>query len=279
MSTRPPTAAVIGWPIAHSKSPSIFHHWLARHGVDGLYERIAVPPERIDAFLEAFSTHGLVGANVTVPHKEAALRHAEPDAVARAIGAVNTLWLEDGALLGTNSDCAGFMRNLDDAAPGWAEGAEGALVLGAGGAARAVAYGLLERGVRPVLLANRTRDRAEALAAAFPGTRVIDWARRDAAVGEVGLVVNTTVLGMKGKDPLALDLSAARPGTVVADIVYTPLATPLLIDAAARGLPAVGGLGMLLHQAAVGFEKWFGIAPAVDPPLFDAVEAELAGEA
>ena len=276
MGIRPRKAAVIGWPVWHSRSPAIFRHWLDRHGIEGSYERIAVPPDGIDAFLDGFAASGLVGANVTVPHKEAAFRHAVPDAAARAIGAVNTLWLEDGVLHGTNSDGDGFLRNLDEQAPGWSVGGRGALVIGAGGAARAIVHGLASRGVRPIAIANRTPERAGLLAAAFPTVaEAVAWDAIPREVARAGLVVNTTVLGMAGSPALDVDLSGAGPATVVADIVYVPLETPLLASARARGLRTVDGLGMLLHQAAVGFEKWFGLRPAVDAALREAILAEI----
>ncbi len=278
MSSHPPTAAVIGWPIAHSRSPLVHRYWLARYGIDGLYERIAVPPAGIDRFLATFQNHGLVGANVTVPHKEAALRYARADDTARAIGAVNTLWLEDGVLHGTNSDCEGFLANLDQETPGWADGRPVALVIGAGGAARAVLHGLRARGFRSIFLANRTAARAEALARDFPGVEPVPWEERSAFVPRAGLLVNTSVLGMKGEPALDLALDGAAADTVVSDIVYVPLETPLMAAARAQGLRVAGGLGMLLHQAAVGFERWFGVRPAVDDGLYAEIAGDLEGE-
>ncbi|SCW73031.1 shikimate dehydrogenase [Ancylobacter rudongensis] len=269
--------AIIGHPVSHSRSPLIHGYWLARHGIDGAYGVRAVAPGDIDSFLAAFAASGLVGGNVTVPHKEAAFRAcAARDAVAEALGAVNTLWLEDGALHGANTDVHGFLANLDAAEPDWARALGEAVVLGAGGAARAVVYGLLQRGVDRVVVANRTRARGEALRDTF-GPRVlpIDW--RDLGGRLVGcrLLVNTTSLGMKGQPPLDIDLSPLSPDALVTDIVYVPLETPLLKAAKARGLATVDGLGMLLHQAVPGFERWFGVRPEVTAELRALVIADL----
>ncbi|RTL99055.1 shikimate dehydrogenase [Ancylobacter aquaticus] len=269
--------AIIGHPVSHSRSPLIHGYWLARHGIDGAYGVRDVAPGDIDSFLAAFAASGLVGGNVTVPHKEAAFRAcATRDSVAQALGAVNTLWLEDGTLNGANTDVHGFLANLDAAVPDWARALGEAVVLGAGGAARAVVYGLLERGVDRVVVANRTRARAEVLRDQF-GPRVlpIDW--RDLGGRLVGcrLLVNTTSLGMKGQPPLDIDLSPLSPDALVTDIVYVPLETPLLKAAKARGLATVDGLGMLLHQAVPGFARWFGVRPEVTAELRALVIADL----
>lgn len=273
-------AAIIGHPVAHSRSPLIHGYWLKQHGIDGDYGRLDVAPEAIEAFLADFPASGLIGANVTVPHKEAAFRAArERDPVAEALGAVNTLWLENGTLHGANTDVHGFLANLDAAEPEWARALGEAVVLGAGGAARAVVYGLLSRGIDRVVVANRTLARAEALRDQF-GPRVlpVDW--RDLAGRLTGcrLLVNTTSLGMKGQPPLDLDLSALSPDAVVSDIVYVPLETPLLKVAKARGLKTVDGLDMLLHQAVPGFERWFGVRPQVTPELRALAIADLAAK-
>lgn len=269
--------AIIGHPVSHSRSPLIHGYWLARHGIDGAYGVRDVAPGDIDSFLAAFAASGLVGGNVTVPHKEAAFRAcATRDSVAQALGAVNTLWLEDGALHGANTDVHGFLANLDAAEPDWARALGEAVVLGAGGAARAVVYGLLQRGVDRVVVANRTRARGEALRETF-GPRVlpIDWRDLGGRLNGCRLLVNTTSLGMKGQPPLDIDLSPLSPDALVTDIVYVPLETPLLKAAKARGLATVDGLGMLLHQAVPGFERWFGVRPEVTAELRALVIANL----
>lgn len=261
--------AVIGHPVAHSRSPLIHGYWIAEHGIDGTYGRRDVPPEEIAGFLADFSAGGLVGANVTVPHKEAAFAAAvERDPVAEALGAVNTLWLEDGRLHGANTDVHGFLANLDAAEPEWDRALDEAVVLGAGGAARAIVYGLISRGIGRVTVANRTLSRAEALRGQF-GDKVlpVDWRDLAGTLPGARLLVNTTSLGMKGQPPLDIDLSLLSPDAVVTDAVYVPLETPLLRAARARGLAAVDGLGMLLHQAVPGFARWFGVTPQVTPAL------------
>jgi shikimate dehydrogenase len=271
-------ACVVGWPVEHSRSPLIHNYWLSRYGIDGEYRREAVRKQDFAAFIAALAARGYVGANVTVPHKEAALALSQPDERAHAVGAVNTLWLEGDALRSTNTDVEGFLDNLDACAPHWDRDTGKALVLGAGGAARAVIFGLLSRGVERVAVANRTTSRAEALRASF-GRRlhIADWARLEAELGDAALVVNTTTLGMHGQPALALDLARLRSHAVVADIVYVPVVTPLLAAAKARGLITADGLGMLLHQAVRGFVLWFGKTPEVTGALRTLVEADLAG--
>lgn len=271
-------ACVIGWPVEHSRSPTIHRYWLARYGIDGAYEKEAVAPGALAEFLETLGARGYVGANVTLPHKEATLVAARvTDEAAVAIGAANTLWLSpSGALHAANSDAYGFVTNLDSQAPEWNEGLGAILVLGAGGAARAILFGLIEACSARILLANRTRARAEALAEIFgPRIEVIDWEARSEALAACGLLVNTTSLGMTGQAPLEIDLAALAGDAVVADIVYNPLETKLLAAARARGLKAVDGLGMLLHQAVPGFEHWFGVRPEVTPELKAHVAATL----
>jgi shikimate dehydrogenase len=271
-------ACVIGWPVAHSRSPVIHRYWLKLYGLDGAYEQEAVRPEEIEDFLHSLGQRGYEGANVTLPHKEAALAGADrPDAAATAIGAANTLWLDDKGLLhASNTDAYGFMTHLSAEAPDWNKGKRPVMVLGAGGAARAILHGLLEAGASKILLANRTEDRAKALAQSF-GSRVslIPWGDRNRALAGCGLLVNATSLGMTGKPPLDLDLSALPLDATVADIVYSPLQTPLLAAAKARGNRTVDGLGMLLHQAVPGFERWFGVRPEVTPELRAYVAAHL----
>jgi shikimate dehydrogenase len=271
-------ACVIGWPVEHSRSPIIHRYWLAKYGIDGAYDKEAVTPDALAEFLGSLGKRGYVGANVTLPHKEAALAAARfTDEAAVTIGAANTLWLTpDGALHAANTDAYGFMTNLDAEAPQWNEGLGAVMVLGAGGAARAVLFGLIEAGVPRILLANRTRPRAEALAKVFGlSVEVIDWEARSEALSACGLLINTTSLGMTGQAPLDIDLVALPADAVVTDIVYNPLETKLLCDARARGLTAVDGLGMLLHQAVPGFERWFGVRPEVTPELKAHVVATL----
>jgi shikimate dehydrogenase len=271
-------ACVIGWPVAHSRSPVIHRYWLKLYGVDGAYEMEAVRPEEIGDFLYSLGQRGYEGANVTLPHKEAALAAADrPDAAATAIGAANTLWLDDKGLLhASNTDAYGFMTHLSAEAPDWNKGKRPVMVLGAGGAARAILHGLLDAGASKILLANRTEDRAKALAQSF-GSRVslIPWGDRNRALAGCGLLVNATSLGMTGKQPLDLGLSALPLDATVADIVYSPLQTPLLAAAKARGNRTVDGLGMLLHQAVPGFQLWFGVRPEVTPELRAYVAAHL----
>jgi shikimate dehydrogenase len=271
-------ACVIGHPVAHSRSPVIHRHWLKQYGIDGDYTREDIAPEAIGEFLAHLGAHDYVGANITVPHKAAAFRalhHAEP--VATALKVANTVWLENGRLHGTNTDVHGFLANLDGALPGWNIEAEQAVILGAGGAARAVVYALLDRGFPRVIVANRTLARAEALIAEF-GNRVTAETM-DSLTGwlpDADLLVNTTSLGMSGQPPLELDLAPMQQGAAVYDIVYVPLETPLLAAARARGLRTVDGLGMLLHQAVPAFEKFFGVRPEVTQALRAEVLADLA---
>jgi shikimate dehydrogenase len=270
-------ACVIGWPVAHSRSPVIHRYWLKLHGLDGAYELEAVRPEEIEGFLKGLGHRGYTGANVTLPHKEAALAAADrPDQAATTIGAANTLWLDDKGLLhASNTDAYGFMTHLAAEAPEWNKGKRPVVVLGAGGAARAILHGLIEAGATKILLANRTEGRAKALAEGFgAGVSVIPWEDRSRALAGCGLLVNATSLGMTGKS-LDIDLSALPADAIVADIVYSPLETKLLAAARARGNRIVDGLGMLLHQAVPGFERWFGVRPKVTPELRAYVVAHL----
>lgn len=272
-------ACVIGWPVEHSRSPLVHRYWLKRYRIDGSYGKIAVPPEELAAAFARLRVEGYRGCNVTLPHKEAALALAdEADEVARAVGAANTLWFEGDRLCATNTDGYGFITNLSLAAPHWREGAQTAAVLGAGGAAHAILKGLLDEGVAQIRLLNRTRARAEDLAKRFDAAiTVADWEDREAALEGCGLLVNTTSLGMVGAPALEIDLEGLADRAVVADIVYTPLETGLLRRAKACGLAAVDGLGMLLHQAVPGFEKWFGLRPEVDDELRALIAADLEG--
>ena len=266
-------AGVIGWPVAHSRSPRLHGFWLERHGIDGAYLPLPVRPEDFAATIHGLRAAGFAGANVTIPHKQAAIALCdELGPAARRVGAVNTLVFRDGRIHGSNTDGFGFIENLR--AHRVDPGAGPALVLGAGGAARAVAAALLDAGAQ-VTIANRTGGRAEELAATLPGLRTIDWASRADALADAALLVNTTSLGMTGNHSLEISLARAAPGLAVADIVYAPLETPLLAAARAAGLRAVEGLGMLLHQARPGFAAWFGVAPTVDDALYRFVAADL----
>jgi shikimate dehydrogenase len=268
-------ACLIGWPAAHSRSPLIHHYWLRTLGIEGGYVIEAVPPDEFQDFVFRLSLRGFVGANVTIPHKERALILSKPDARASAVGAANTLWYEGAELRSTNTDIEGFINNLDTCAAGW-DAATDALVLGAGGSARAVVFGLIERGIKRVHLANRTVGRARALADQFgAGVDPVSWDAIGDLLPRAGLLVNTTSLGMHGQPPLEVDVGLLPPHAVVADLVYVPLQTPLLSAAQARGLKSADGLGMLLHQAVRGFELWFGQRPEVTSELRDLVEADL----
>ena len=273
MTTR---AFVVGHPIAHSRSPLIHGTWLVEHGIDGSYDAIDVAPAALPAFFDRLHQGEFAGGNVTIPHKEAVFGLCDTvDPLAEQIGAVNTLVVTDGKVHGTNTDYLGFLGNLDAGAPGWSERLDRALVLGAGGAARAVIVALQSRGI-PMILLNRTRATADRLAAEFEGDITVAPLE---AVGEVaphvGLVVNTTSVGMHDTRFEGFDAGALRPDTLVTDIVYSPLVTPLLADARAHGLRTVDGLGMLLHQAVPGFEAWFGVRPSVTPALRARIAATL----
>ena len=268
-------ACIIGWPVDHSRSPLIHNYWLKTYGIAGEYRREAVAPDQFGAFIQSLAVRGYAGANVTVPHKEAALALSQPDERARAIGAANTLWF-DGGLRSTNTDVEGFLNNLDACAPGWDRGLNKAVVLGAGGAARAVIYGLLERGAQSIVVVNRTASRANALRERFGDRlRVASWVELDSRLGDAALLVNTTTLGMHSQPPLTADLGRLPGHAIVADLVYVPLVTPLIKAAKARGLRTADGLGMLLHQAVGGFALWFGKKPEVTPQLRALLETDL----
>jgi shikimate dehydrogenase len=274
----PRAACVIGWPVEHSRSPLIHTYWLRQLGIKGEYRREAVAPDRLTDFIAHLSERGYVGANVTVPHKEAVMRLSQPDALAQAVGAANTLWLDGGVLRATNTDVEGFVASLDAAVASWATGLDNAVVLGAGGASRAVIFGLIERGVCHVRVVNRSFDRAAAMRTRFGDAVVaVAWDQRNDALADAGLLVNTTTLGMAGQPSLDIDLRRLGAGAVVADIVYSPLTTPLLAAARARGLAAADGLGMLLYQARGAFARFFGTRPQVTPALRALVEADLVG--
>jgi shikimate dehydrogenase len=278
MTTTNRAACVIGWPVEHSRSPLIHNYWLGRYAIAGEYTREPVRPEDFAAFVETLAARGYVGANVTVPHKEAALALSEPDDRARAVGAANTLWFDGALLRATNTDVEGFLGNLDAGVPDWTRTSATALVVGAGGAARAVIYGLLTREVERIVVLNRTFGRAELLRKDF-GSRVQAgrWNDLNAALADAALLVNTTTLGMQGQPDLAIDVARLPGHAVVADLVYAPVVTPLLAAAKARGLRTADGLGMLLHQAVRGFALWFGQEPEVTADLREMVEADLRG--
>jgi shikimate dehydrogenase len=271
-------AGVIGWPVAHSRSPMIHGHWLRRHGIDGAYITLPVHPDQMQAALRGLAALGFAGCNVTVPHKEAALALVDrADATARRIGAVNLIVVRpDGTLDGSNTDAFGFLANLRERVTGWQAADGPAVVLGAGGSARAVLAALCDSGCPEVRLVNRTRERAEALAAQFGGAvQLVDWDRRAAALDGAALLVNTTTQGMAGQPALDLGLSALPRAAVVTDLVYVPLETPLLAAARARGNRVADGLGMLLHQARPSFAAWFGVLPEVTAELRREIEATL----
>ena len=273
-------AGIFGWPVAHSRSPLLHGYWLDCYGIDGAYVPLAVAPEHFRQALRILPRLGFVGANVTVPHKEAALEVVdEADPLARRIGAVNTVVVrEDGSLLGSNTDAFGFLENLRQFAPDWSAADRPAVVIGAGGAARAIAFALVDGGAPEVRIVNRTTARADALAIELgPAGRVWPWIDRDGSLSEAGMLVNTTKLGMQGEAALDLLLDTLPSDAVVTDAVYVPLETPLLRVAAARGNPVVDGLGMLLHQARPGFAAWFGVEPEVTDELRASVEADLKG--
>jgi shikimate dehydrogenase len=274
-ATRPRAACLIGWPAAHSRSPLIHHYWLRKLGIEGGYVIEAVPPDELQDFVFRLAQRGFVGANVTIPHKERVLKLSKPDERAQAVGAANTLWFADGELCSTNTDVEGFLNNLDTSAPGWDRTAE-VLVLGAGGAARAAVFGLLERGIKRVHLANRTKARADALADQFgDDVHAVAWDAVGDLLPRAKLLVNTTSLGMHGQPPLEIDIGKLPADAVVNDLVYVPLLTPLLAASRVRGLKTADGLGMLLHQAVRGFELWFGQRPEVTSELRALVEADL----
>ncbi|WP_375174052.1 shikimate dehydrogenase [Pseudooceanicola sp.] len=259
-------AGVIGCPAAQSRSPHLFRHWLDQQDRAGHYVPLHVEPEDLERVLRSMGQMGFVGANVTLPHKQRALEIADDVSDrARHIGAANTLTFgKDGRIHADNTDGYGFLANLQQGAPNWDPQQGPALILGAGGAARAIIVSLLDAGVPQILLANRTRARAEELAQTFgPALHVIDWEEAPAAIADTTTLINTTSLGMTGKDPLTLDLSALTPAHLVTDIVYAPLQTDLLKAADQAGATTVDGLGMLLHQAVPGCERWFGFRPQV----------------
>ncbi len=272
-------ACVIGWPIEHSRSPLIHGYWLKQYGIDGTYTKQAVQPEEVAGFLRSLAAQGYVGCNVTVPHKETAYALAdERDASSHAVQAANTLWIDGGKLHAANTDTYGYMTYLDHKVSDWKAHDGPVCVLGAGGAARAIVYGFLDAGVDEVRVFNRTRARSERLVEAFgPRVKAFDWANRSDGAREACVLVNTTSAGLKGSGTLGIDFAGFNEDCVVSDIVYVPLETELLAQARAAGLRTVDGLGMLLHQAVPGFEKWFGVRPQVTPELRNILVADIEG--
>jgi shikimate dehydrogenase len=271
-------AGVIGWPVAHSRSPVLHGHWLSQYGIKGAYLPLPVKPEALPDAVRGLRALGFSGCNVTIPHKLATLGLVDKvDPVAARIGAVNTLVVQDdGTLSGFNTDAYGFLASLRDVRTDWKSSAEPIVVLGAGGAARAVVVALLDDGARDVRVLNRTLERAQELANIDPAkVRVENWTKRNAALEGAALLVNTTSQGMVGNPPLDLVLDALPKGSAVCDIVYNPLETPLLAAARKRGNAAIDGLGMLLHQAVPAFEAFYGVRPKVSNELRRAVEATL----
>jgi shikimate dehydrogenase len=274
-------ACVIGWPIEHSRSPLIHGHWLKKYGIDGSYIKQAVAPEELKPFLLSLAEHGFAGCNVTVPHKQAAFALSSiKDDSAIAVGAANTLWLENGRLACANTDTYGFMTHLFEVAPDWMQSGRPVAILGAGGAARAIVYGVLQAGATEVRVFNRSMPRAEDLARHFgPRVTAAEWDTFEDHSADACVVVNTTTLGMNGHENVPFTLSRLPGDCVVADIVYVPLETDLLRRARLRGLRTVDGLGMLLHQAVPGFEKWFGVKPVVSTVLRAIIETDIRGPA
>ncbi len=271
-------AGVMGWPVAHSRSPVIHNHWIRQYGLTGSFVLLPVKPEQLGTALAGLPALGFAGCSVTLPHKLAVIASMhELDDSARRTGAVNLVVVQkDGTLCGHNTDSYGFIQSLLDEVPEWRAEAGPAVVLGAGGAARAVVLGLAERGASEIRLCNRSQDRAEALALDFGApVRVLPWAQRHDALADAALLVNTTSQGMTGQAALDLSLRALPAHALVSDVIYVPLETPLLAAARARGNRTVNGLGMLLNQARPAFQAWYGVLPDITPELLGAVRQTL----
>ena len=270
-------ACVIGWPIAHSRSPLIHTYWLKRYGIDAVYEKKAVEPESVAQFITNLASSEFIGCNVTIPHKETAFRAvAKTDGIAKRLGAVNTVYLKDGAICGTNTDGEGFIASLRHAYPAFDLRNKTAVFIGAGGAAKAIIGALLDEGMETIGIINRTRERIHDLQVHFgSGIYEISEAISDDALQSCGLLVNTTSQGMEGQPSLELEIQSLNPNALVADIVYTPLETAFLAKARQQGNPVLGGLGMLLHQAVRGFELWFGVKPEVTAELYALIAADV----
>lgn len=271
-------AGVMGWPVGHSRSPMLHGYWLQKYGLPGAYVLLPVQPDRLPAALKGLPALGFAGCNVTIPHKVAAMELVDRvDPVARRIGAINTIVVEaDGTLTGYNNDGFGYVQSLRDAQPDWRADAGPVMVLGAGGAARAIVASLIDAGAREVRICNRTRSRAEAVARAIGGPiTVVPWEQRQPSIGDVALLVNTTSQGMSGQPALELELDGLPREALVSDAIYIPLETPLLAAARARGNRTVNGLGMLLNQARPAFKAWFGVMPEITPELRRMIEATI----
>ena len=269
-------AGVMGWPVAHTRSPAIHNHWIAQHGLKGAYVQLPVQPDRLETAIRGLAALGFAGCNVTVPHKVSAMQFMdELHPTARRVAAINTIVVQpDGRLLGMNNDGAGYIQSLRDADATWRGDAGPALVLGAGGAARAIVVALLDEGVPELRITNRTLERAQELAKDFGDrVKVVPWTQRNAAMAGASLLVNTTTLGMHGQAPLDVALDALPQTAMVSDAIYIPLETPLLTQARLRGHRTVNGLGMLLNQACPAFQSWFGVLPEITPELRAAVQA------
>jgi len=269
-------AGVMGWPVAHTRSPAIHNHWIAKHGLKGAYVQLPVHPDRLEAALRGLPALGFAGCNVTVPHKVSAMHFMdELHPTAQRVAAINTIVVQpDGSLLGMNNDGPGYIQSLRDADPTWRGDAGPALVLGAGGAARAIVVALLDEGVPELRITNRTLERAQALAEAFGDrVKVVPWAERNEAMAGISLLVNTTTQGMHGQPPLDVALDALPAAAMVSDAIYIPMETPLLAQARLRGHQTVNGLGMLLNQARPAFKAWFGVMPEITPDLRAAILA------
>ena len=269
-------AGVMGWPVAHTRSPAIHNHWIAQYGLKGAYVQLPVQPQNLEAAIRGLPALGFAGCNITVPHKVNAMQLMDTlHPAARRVAAINTVVVQaDGSLLGMNNDGYGYIQSLRDAQPDWRGDAGPALVMGAGGAARAIVVALLDEGVPEVRLCNRTQEKAQALKDAF-GDRVtvVPWADRNSAMAGVRLLVNTTTQGMHGQPALDVALDDLPAEALVSDAIYIPLETPLLAAARQRGHQTVNGLGMLLNQARPAFQAWFGVQPELTPGLIAAVQA------
>ena len=269
-------AGVMGWPVAHTRSPAIHNHWIAQYGLKGAYVQLPVQPQNLEAAIRGLPALGFAGCNITVPHKVNAMQLMDTlHPAARRVAAINTVVVQaDGSLLGMNNDGYGYIQSLRDAQPDWRGDAGPALVVGAGGAARAIVVALLDEGVPEVRLCNRTQEKAQALKDAF-GDRVtvVPWADRNSAMAGVRLLVNTTTQGMHGQPALDVALDDLPAEALVSDAIYIPLETPLLAAARQRGHQTVNGLGMLLNQARPAFQAWFGVLPELTPGLIAAVQA------
>jgi shikimate dehydrogenase len=268
----------MGWPVMHSRSPLLHNYWLRQHNLAGTYVPLAIKPEGLASALRALHPLGFAGCNLTIPHKEQAMKIVdEVDAVGKSIGAISCVVVRpDGSLAGTNNDCYGFIQSIKQEQPGWRADNGPAVVIGAGGGARAVCYALAQEGAKEIRLVNRTLDRARKIAEDFGGPiKALPWEKRHEALDSAAMVVNTTSQGMLGQSPLDLKLDKLPPGALAADIVYIPRETPFLAAARQRGNPTINGLGMLLHQARPAWKAWFGIEPQVTAELREMMEKTI----